>query len=139
MHRKNNLPIIFIIVIIALAILWLSPDSAAFLTIKRILMIILAVIAVLLILLISKKREIQHNVRIVDIETASQMNPNQYLSKGGPVCAGSDGRYHVSFLLENGVTLILSLSSRQAEALAKGMRGTLVYHDAVFISFAPEK
>ena len=32
----------------------------------------------------------------------------------------------------------LSLSARQAGALAVGMRGTLVFRDAVFLSFRPD-
>lgn len=66
------------------------------------------------------------------------MNPGQYLSKGGPVCAGSDTRYHVTFLLKDGTNLVLSLSSRQTGSLAKGMCGTLVHSGSVFVEFIPE-
>lgn len=125
--------------IIVLAAVWLTPDVPETLMVKRIVMAVLAVAAIILIYCISKGRETKKHVRVWDIEPADQMNPAQYLSKGGPVCAGSDGKYRVTFFLEDDSKLELSLSGKQAGALAKGMCGTLVHNDKVFLSFTPEK
>lgn len=139
MNPKNRLPVLFIADVIVLAAIWLSPDPPSVMTLKRALMIILAVLAIILLIMITRRREIQHHVRITEITPVSMINPNQYLSKGGPVCAGSDDKYRVSFLLEDESQRLLSLSAKQAASLARGMRGTLIYHDDVFISFSPEK
>ena len=44
----------------------------------------------------------------------------------------------VTFLYGDDSKVELSLSARQAGALAVGMRGTLVFRDAVFLSFRPD-
>lgn len=125
--------------IIVLAAIWLTPDVPDAMMVKRIVMAVLVAAAIVLIYFISRGRETEKNARILSVEPADQMNPAQYLSKGGPVCAGSDGKYRVTFLLENDLRLELSLSGKQAGALAKGMCGTLVHNDKVFLSFTPEK
>lgn len=125
--------------LIVLAAVWLTPDVPEVMTVKRIVMLALAAAAVILLYRISGRRETKPHVRILEIEPADQMNPAQYISKGGPVCAGSDGRYQVTFLLENDTKLALSLSAKQAGSLAKGMCGTLVHNDTVFHSFIPER
>ncbi|MCI8355481.1 MAG: hypothetical protein HFI47_10485 [Lachnospiraceae bacterium] len=58
-------------------------------------------------------------VRITDIDSVSQMNPGQYLSKD-----------------DTGLTL--SLSAKQAAPLAKGMCGILVHNGSVFVVFVAE-
>lgn len=139
MRKKFSAKRGLVLDIIVLAAIWLTPDVPEAIMVKRIVMVILAVIAVVLIYRISRGKEIEKHTRILNVEPADQMNPAQYLSKGGPVCAGSDGRYHVTFLLENDLKLELSLSGKQAGTLAKGMCGTLVHNDNVFLSFTPEK
>lgn len=139
MGNKKNLSLFLVLDIIAAAALFLMPEDAGGWTVRRIVMIILAISAVILLVLISRMREKERHVQIVDIDSVSQMNPGQYLSKGGPVCAGSDGRYHVTFLLKDDSGLTLSLSARQAAPLAKGMRGTLVHNGSVFVEFKAEE
>lgn len=139
MGRKKKLSLFLVVDIIAAAVLFLMPESAGGWTLKKIVLVILAISAVILLALISGIRERAAGVRITDIDSVSQMNPGQYLSKGGPVCAGSDGRYHVTFLLKDDTRLTLSLSAKQAAPLAKGMCGTLVHNGTVFVAFKAEE
>lgn len=83
-------------------------------------------------------KKTEPHVIVADIQSADHMNPSQYLSKGGAPCAGSDGRYQVTFRFPDDTQAILSLSARQSAPLSKGMRGTLVYRGAVFLSFEAE-
>ena len=136
---KKKLSVLLVGDIIAMAVLYRIPDQIGDWQVKRVIIIFLALAAIALIVLISRKKEKETHVQILDIDSVSQMNPGQYLSKGGPVCAGSDGRYHVTFLLKDETQLILSLSGKQAGKLAKGMYGTLVHNGAVFVDFEPEK
>lgn len=69
---------------------------------------------------------------IKDITPISQINPAQYISKAGPVCAGSDTRYEILFILNDDTTISLSVSGKQASKLAKGMSGILTYCDNNF-------
>lgn len=137
-ERKFSVKKGLILDIIVLAAIWLTPDVPGAMMVKRIAMAVLAAVAIALIYCISRGRETEKHVRILSVEPGDQMNPAQYLSKGGPVCAGSDGKYRVTFLLENDLRLELSLSGKQAGTLAKGMCGTLVHNDKVFLSFVPE-
>lgn len=73
--------------------------------------------------------------QVFEIEDFSMMNPQQYISKGGYVCAGADNRSHVDFLLNDDTHVILSLSNKQTQNLQKGMKGTLVYHRNIFDKF----
>lgn len=139
MNNRSKLSRALVLDLIAMVILWLIPVPAAAVLLQRIALLLLLAAAIILLYIISRKRETKKHVRITGVEPASQMNPNQYLSKAGPVCPGSDNRYHVDFLLENGLKLTLSLSPKQAGSLSPGMRGTLVHNDAVFISFTPEQ
>ena len=125
--------------IFAMAVLYLIPDNWGDWQVKKILIILMAIGAVVLTALISRKKEKETHVGVAEIDSVSQMNPGQYLSKGGPVCAGSDGRYHVTFSLKDDTRLILSLSGKQAGQLAAGMYGTLIHNGSVFVSFTPEK
>lgn len=125
--------------ILAMAVLYLIPDSWGDWQVKKVLLILMALVAVALIVLITRKKEKETHTQIMGIESVSQMNPGQYLSKAGPVCAGSEGRYHVTFSLKDDTQLILSLSGRQAGTLATGMCGTLVHNGPVFLGFIPEK
>ena len=77
----------------------------------------------------------QIHAKIKDIMPISQINPNQYISKAGPVCAGADARYEVIFGLDDDTNIVLSLSSKQADKLIKGMPGVLIYYDSVFVDF----
>lgn len=139
MTDRRNLCRLLVADILAMAVLYLLPDSWGDWQVKKILLVLMAVVGIALIVLISRKREKENHVRVVGIDSVSQMNPGQYLSKAGPVCAGSDGRYHVTFLLKDDTQLILSLSGKQAGVLAAGMHGTLVHNGSVFVSFIPEK
>lgn len=139
MGSRKNLSRLLAADILAMAILYLIPDNIGDWQVKKVIIILLAVAALILIFLISRKKEKEMHVQVMDIDSVSQMNPGQYLSKGGPVCAGSDGRYHVTFLLRDDTQLILSLSGKQAGALAKGMCGTLIHNGSVFVEFIPEK
>lgn len=139
MGSKKNLSRLLVADILMMAFLYLIPDDAGDWQVKKVVIILLAIAALALIFLISRKKEKEMHVQVTDIDSVSQMNPGQYLSKGGPVCAGSDGRYHVTFLLKDDTQLILSLSGKQAGSLAKGMFGALVHNGTVFVEFIPEK
>ena len=134
MKKKNSLTTALALDVIAFAIVGLSIGEGPA-VVQKVLLVLLAIVAVVLIFLLSQRKEIVPDVEILAVESVSQMNPGQYLSKGGPVVAGSDGRYHVTFLFPNDSRLTLSLSGKQAGSLAKGMRGTLTYRDAVYLSF----
>ena len=67
------------------------------------------------------------------------MNPNQYISKAGPVCAGSDTKYEANFLLDDMTTMTFSLSAKQAKKLIKNSSGILTYYGNVFVDFKTEK
>lgn len=138
MNRKN-LSRFLAVDIFAMTVLYLMPDSWGDWQVKKFLMILMAVMAVILIVLITKKKEKENHVRITGIDSVNQINPGQYLSKAGPVCAGSDGRYHVTFLLKDDTQMVLSLSGKQAGTLATGMCGTLVHSGPVFLDFTSEK
>lgn len=138
MGSRKNLSRLLIADIFAMVILYLLPDQMGDWQVKKVIIILLAIAAITLISLISRKREKEMHVQVLDVDSVSQMNPGQYLSKGGPVCAGSDGRYHVTFLLKDHTQLILSLSGKQAGTLAKGMHGTLIHNGSVFVEFTPE-
>ncbi len=139
MADRKSLSTLLILDVIAMVVLFLMPDQAGDWKIKGIVIMVLAVAAFLLIFLISRKKEKELHVQVTEIDSVSQMNPGQYLSKGGPVCAGADTRYHVTFLLKDHTSLILSLSAKQAGSLAKGMNGTLIHNGSVFLSFEPEE
>lgn len=139
MNNRKRLSLALVLDIIALAIIWLMPDAENAALLKTVGTVVLVLAAAVLLYMISRKKETEKDVRIIKVDPVSQMNPNQYLSKGGPVCAGSDNRYQVTFLLQNDLRLTLSLSAKQAGALSAGMRGTLVYNDTVFLSFIPDK
>lgn len=138
MKKKDKTAVLAAADVIAIAVIWLLPDPENML-LKRLLIAVLVILAIVLFGLLSKKREVEKGVRIEKIEPVSKINPAQYLSKGGPVCAGADGRYQVTFLLKSGSNVVLSLSAKQAGMLTVSMRGTLIYRDAVFLSFEPEK
>lgn len=139
MGNRKNLSGLLVADILAMAVIYLIPDEMGDWEVKKVLIILLAVAALILIFLISRNKEKEIHAQVMDIDSVSQMNPGQYLSKGGPVCAGSDGRYHVIFLLKDDTQLILSLSGKQAGTLAKGMCGTLIHSGSVFVAFIPEK
>ncbi len=137
-YTRKNLSGLLIADIAAMTVLYLLPDGWGDWQIKKILLILMAVAAAVLLFLLSGKKEKEGHAQITKIDCVSQMNPNQYLSKGGPVCAGSDGRYHVTFLLKDDTRLVLSLSGKQAGTLAVGMCGTLIHNGSVFLSFTPD-
>ncbi len=139
MTDRRNLCRLLVADILTMAVLYLIPDSWGDWQVKKTALVLMAVVGIVLIVLISRKREKENHVQVIGIDSVSQMNPGQYLSKAGPVCAGSDGRYHVTFLLRDDTRLILSLSGKQAGVLAAGMYGTLVHNGSVFVSFIPEK
>lgn len=138
MMNRKNLTGFLAVDIIAMTVLYLMPDSWGGWQVKKVLIILMALMAVALIVLITKKKEKESHTRITGIDAVSQINPGQYISKAGPVCAGTDGRYHVTFSLQDDTQLILSLSGKQAGTLAAGMCGTLVHNGPVFLSFTPE-
>lgn len=138
MISRKNLSGLLIADVVAMAVLYLIPDNWGDWQVKTVIILLMAAIAISIIILISRKKEKETHVQVAEIDSVSQMNPGQYLSKGGPVCAGSDGRYHVTFLFKDDTRLILSLSGKQAGSLAAGMYGTLVYNGSVFLSFTPE-
>lgn len=144
MGIKNKLSVFLVLDILAMVILFLFPSTASTTgaagsgQFRNAVMILLAAAALVLIFLISRRREKDAHVQVVEVSSASQINPAQYLSKGGPVCAGSDGRYHVTFLMKDDTKLTLSLSAKQAGTLATGMQGTLIRNGSVFIGFTPE-
>lgn len=139
MGSRKNLSGLLIADILVMAILYLIPDQMGDWQVKKVMIILLAAAAIALIFLISRKKEKEMHAQVIEVDSVSQMNPGQYLSKGGPVCAGSDGRYHVTFLLKDHTQLILSLSGKQAGSLAKGMYGTLIHNGPVFVGFTPDK
>ena len=138
MMNRKNLSSFLAVDILAMTVLYLIPDSWGDWQVKKVLIILMALMAVVLIMLITKKKEKENHARITGINSVSQINPGQYISKAGPVCAGTDGRYHVTFLLKDDTQLILSLSGKQAGTLAAGMCGTLVHNGPVFLGFNPE-
>ena len=109
MMNRKNLSSFLAVDILAMTVLYLIPDSWGDWQVKKVLIILMALMAVVLIMLITKKKEKENHVRITGINSVSQINPGQYISKAGPVCAGTDGRYHVTFLLKDDTQLILSL------------------------------
>lgn len=139
MTNRKNLSRLLILDILAIAVLYLIPDHAGSWTIKGILIVCLAVTALFLIRLLSGQTEKEPHALVSEIDSVSQINPGQYLSKGGPVCAGSDTRYHVTFMLKDNTSLILSLSAKQAGSLSRGMCGTLIHSGSVFAGFVPDK
>lgn len=138
-NNRNKLSLALVLDLIALVILWLMPDPSDAMLLKNIALLILALAAAILLYTISRRKETEKDVLILSVDSVSQMNPNQYLSKGGPVCAGSDSRYHVTFRFKNDLQLVLSLSAKQAASLTADMRGTLVHNDSVFLSFTPNQ
>ena len=138
MKKTNQLSALLVIDVIAFAVVWLMPFGPAVVPVRGILLAVFAAAAMLLSFMLSRSRTVQPHVRIKSIEPVSRINPAQYLTRNGIVCPGGDGRYHVTFLFSDGSKLQLSLSARQAGVLAVGMRGTLVYRDAVFLAFRPD-
>lgn len=138
MINRKGISGLLVMDIAAMAVLYLMPDNWGDWQVKKLLIIFMAVAAVVLVVLLSGKKEKETHVQVTGIDPVSQMNPVQYLTKGGSVCAGSDGRYHVTFLLKDDTRLILSLSGKQAGTLETGMSGTLVHNGSVFLSFTPE-
>ncbi len=139
MADRKNLRRLLAADILTMVVLYLIPAHWGDWQVKKVLMLLMAIAGIVLIILISKKREKENDVQVMGVDSVSHMNPGQYLSKAGPVCAGSDGRYHVTFSLKDDTQMILSLSGKQAGTLAAGMRGTLVHNGSVFLSFIPEE
>ena len=138
MKKKVSLSTLLAVDVIALAIVWLMPSAPAGMPVRRIFLVILAAAALFLIFMLGRSRTTQPHAKVAGIEPVSRINPAQYLTRNGVVCPGGDGRCRVIFLLEDDSKVELSLSARQAGALAVGMRGTLVFRDAVFLSFRPD-
>lgn len=110
--------------------------SSSLNSIIRIIIIgVLAIIAFILFFQITHQERKRVYAKIKDITPISQINPAQYISKAGPVCAGSDTRYEATFILNDDTIISLSVSGKQASKLAKGMSGILVYYDNVFVDF----
>ena len=138
MKKTVRLSMLLAVDAAALAIVWLLPSVPEGVPVRRTVLVILAAAALLLIFMIGRSRTIQPHVMVVGMEPVSRINPAQYLTRNGVVCPGGDCRYHVTFRFEDESEVELSLSARQAGALAAGMRGTLVFRDAVFLSFRPD-
>ena len=138
MKKKVSLSTLLAVDVIALAIVWLMPSAPAGMPVRRIFLVILAAAALFLIFMLGRSRTTQPHAKVAGIEPVSRINPAQYLTRNGVVCPGGDGRCRVTFLLEDDSKVELSLSARQAGALAVGMRGTLIFRDAVFLSFRPD-
>lgn len=136
--KKVSLSTLLAVDVIALAIVWLMPSAPAGMPIRRIFLVILAAAALFLIFMLGRSRTTQPHAKVAGIEPVSRINPAQYLTRNGMVCPGGDGRCRVTFLLEDDSKVELSLSARQAGALAVGMRGTLIFRNAVFLSFRPD-
>ena len=136
--KKVSLSTLLAVDVIALAIVWLMPSAPAGMPVRRIFLVILAAAALFLIFMLGRSRTTQPHAKVAGIEPVSRINPAQYLTRNGVVCPGGDGRCRVIFLLEDDSKVELSLSARQAGALAVGMRGTLIFRDAVFLSFRPD-
>lgn len=138
MKKTVSLSTLLVVDVIAFAIVWLMPPVPAGVPVRRIFLVILAAAALFLIYRLGRSRTIQPHAKVADIAPVSRINPAQYLTRNGMVCPGGDGRYRVTFLYGDDSKVELSLSARQAGALAVGMRGTLVFRDAVFLSFRPD-
>lgn len=138
MKKKVSLSTLLAVDVIALAIAWLMPPVPAGMPVRRIFLVILAAAALFLIFMLGRSRTTQPHAKVAGIEPVSRINPAQYLTRNGVVCPGGDGRCRVTFLLEDDSKVELSLSARQAGALAVGMRGTLIFRNAVFLSFRPD-
>ena len=136
--KKVSLSTLLAVDVIALAIVWLMPSAQAGMPVRRIFLVILAAAALFLIFMLGRSRTTQPHAKVAGIEPVSRINPAQYLTRNGMVCPGGDGRCRVTFLLEDDSKVELSLSARQAGALAVGMRGTLIFRNAVFLSFRPD-
>ena len=136
--KKVSLSTLLAVDVIALAIVWLMPSAPAGMPVRRIFLVILAAAALFLIFMLGRSRTTQPHAKVAGIEPVSRINPAQYLTRNGVVCPGGDGRCRVTFLLEDDSKVELSLSARQAGALAVGMRGTLIFRNAVFLSFRPD-
>ncbi len=136
---KNRLTQVLIGCIILFAAVLLLPEySGVVFWLRKAFLFALLLFIIALFVRLNQIKNIEYEVRITEIRSTDRMNPSQYISKGGAPCAGSDGRVQVTFQLIDGTQRMLSLSARQSVGLASGMRGTLVYRDAVFISFKPE-
>ena len=136
--KKVSLSTLLAVDVIALAIVWLMPSAPAGMPVRRMFLVILAAAALFLIFMLGRSRTTQPHAKVAGIEPVSRINPAQYLTRNGMVCPGGDGRCRVTFLLEDDSKVELSLSARQAGALAVGMRGTLIFRNAVFLSFRPD-
>ena len=136
--KKVSLSTLLAVDVIALAIVWLMPSAPAGMPVRRIFLVILAAAVLFLIFMLGRSRTTQPHAKVAGIEPVSRINPAQYLTRNGMVCPGGDGRCRVTFLLEDDSKVELSLSARQAGALAVGMRGTLIFRNAVFLSFRPD-
>ena len=132
MKKTVSLSTLLVVDVVAFAIVWLMPPVPAGVPVRRIFLVILAAAALFLIYRLGRSRTIQPHAKVAGIA------PAQYLTRNGMVCPGGDGRYRVTFLYGDDSKVELSLSARQAGALAVGMRGTLVFRDAVFLSFRPD-
>ena len=121
--KKVSLSTLLAVDVIALAIVWLMPPVPAGIPVRRIFLVILAAAALFLIFMLGRSRTTQPHAKVAGIEPVSRINPAQYLTRNGMVCPGGDGRCRVTFLLEDDSKVELSLSARQAGALAVGMRG----------------
>lgn len=99
--------------------------------------VILLTASVILFFSITNKERKQVHAKVLEINETSRINPNQYLSKAGPVCAGSDTKYEIVFLLDDDTNISLSVSSKIALKIIKGTIGNLTYYDNVFVDFVP--
>lgn len=125
----------FFATILIIMVLFSLLSSSLNPIIRIIVIGIFAVVAFVLFFKITHQERKQVHAKIKDIMPISQINPNQYISKAGPVCAGADTRYEVVFGLDDDTNIVLSLSSKQADKLIKGMPGVLIYYDSVFVDF----
>lgn len=128
----------FFATILIIMVLFSLLSSSLNPIIRIIVIGIFAVVAFVLFFKITHQERKQVHAKIKDIMPISQINPNQYISKAGPVCAGADTRHEVVFGLDDDTNIVLSLSSKQAGKLTKGMTGILTYYDSVFVNFNVE-
>lgn len=136
---KHRYPSFLIFDLILFAILLLMPSLSGFPAAFRSMLLILSGLAsVWLLILISRRKETVSGVALIKLEPADHFNPSQYLSRGGSPCAGSDGKYEVTFRFPDQTEQTFSLSSHQAQKLSPGMRGQLCYRDHVYLSFSAQ-
>lgn len=81
------------------------------------------------------EKNVQVNAVVKNIEENGNINPSQYITRNGYPFAGSNGRFHVEFQLEDDTTLTFSISAKEAGNLSKGMKGILTYKRNTFKEF----